>query len=84
MFRFIHAADLHLDSPLRGLPAREGAPVEELRGASRRALDRLVELAISEGVDFLVISGDIYDRDWKDYSTGLFFRSRMAQLRDAG
>lgn len=84
MFRFLHTADLHLDSPLRGLGSREGAPVEELRGASRRALDLLVELAKSEKVDFVIIAGDIYDRDWKDYSTGLFFRSRMARLNEAG
>lgn len=84
MFRFLHAADLHLDSPLRGLSIRPGAPVEELRGASRKALDRLVEIAISESVRFVVLSGDIYDQDWKDYSTGLYFRSRMAKLDAAG
>ena len=82
MFRFIHAADLHLDSPLLGLTLREGAPSEELRGASRRALDNLIELARTEGVDFVVIAGDVYDRDWRDYSTGLFFRSRMAKLQE--
>lgn len=84
MFRFIHTADLHLDSPLRGLASREGAPAEELRGASRRALDQLIDLAKAESVDFVVIAGDIYDRDWKDYSTGLFFRSRMVKLQEAG
>ena len=84
VFRFIHTADLHLDSPLCGLKAREGAPADELRGASRRALDNLIDLAKSEGVDFIVIAGDIYDRDWKDYSTGLFFRLRMTRLQEAG
>lgn len=84
MFRFIHTADLHLDSPLRGLASRDDAPVDELRGASRRALDNLIDLAKTENVDFVIIAGDVYDRDWKDYSTGLFFRSRMVRLRDAG
>jgi len=83
MFRFIHAADLHLDSPLRGLSERQDAPVEELRGASRKALDRLVEVAISENVNFVLLSGDLYDQDWKDYSTGLFFRSKMAKLNES-
>ena len=82
MFRFIHAADLHLDSPLQGLEAHEGAPVDVLRGATRRALENLVILSIDEQVDFLVIAGDIYDGDWKDYSTGLFFRGQMARLKD--
>lgn len=84
MFRFLHAADLHLDSPLRGLAAREDAPVGELLGASRRALDNLIGLATDEAVDFVVIAGDVYDRDWKDYSTGLFFRSQMVRLKEAG
>ena len=37
VFRFIHAADIHLDSPLRGLELYEGAPVQEIRGATRHA-----------------------------------------------
>ena len=49
MFRFIHAADIHLDSPLKGLEQYDGAPVEAIRGATRRALEKLVSLAIAEG-----------------------------------
>ena len=84
MFRFIHAADLHLDSPLQGLELHEGAPVNVLRGATRRAFENLVNLALEEGVDFLLIAGDIYDGDWKDYNTALFFRSQMVRLNDRG
>ena len=84
LFRFIHAADLHLDSPLRGLEAYEGAPLEVLRGATGRAFENLVKLALEEEVDFVVIAGDLYDGDWKDYSTGLFFRSQMARLNAGG
>lgn len=82
-FRFIHAADPHLDSPLKGLEALERAPVELLRGATRKAFGNMVNLAINESVDFVVIAGDVYDGDWKDYSTGLFFRSQMARLNDS-
>lgn len=84
MFRFIHAADPHLDSPLRGLEAHDGAPVQLLRGATRRAFENLVTLAIDEKVDFLLIAGDLYDGDWKDYNTGLFFRSQMVRLNNQG
>lgn len=78
--RFIHAADLHIDSPLRGLSRYEGAPLERLRGATRRALERLVDLAIEEQVDFVLLAGDLYDRDWLDFHTGLFVREQMALL----
>ncbi len=84
MFRFIHAADPHLDSPLQGLETHEGAPVGRLRGATRRAFENLVELAIGESVDCVLIAGDVYDGDWKDYSTGLFFHRQMVRLRERG
>ena len=84
MFRFIHAADIHLDSPLRGLEAHEDAPVAEIRGAGRRAFDNLIDLAIDEDVSFVLLAGDLYDVDWKDYNTGLFFAGRMGRLNKAG
>jgi DNA repair protein SbcD/Mre11 len=84
MFKFLHAADIHLDSPLRGLEQYDGAPVEQIRGATRRALANLVELAIAERVAFVLFAGDLYDGDWKDYNTGLFFAMQMTKLREAG
>ncbi|WP_018182962.1 metallophosphoesterase family protein [Kaistia granuli] len=78
-FRFIHAADIHLDSPLRGL-ARRGELAGVFLEASRRALENLVTAAIDARVDFLVIAGDVYDGDWKDYATGQFFIRQMGRL----
>ncbi|OEU49740.1 MAG: hypothetical protein BA872_08865 [Desulfobacterales bacterium C00003060] len=83
MIKFLHTADIHLDSPLCGLERYDGAPVNELRCATREALRNLVELAISEQVNFLLIAGDLYDGDWKDYNTGLFFAKEMSRLREA-
>lgn len=82
--RFLHAADIHLDSPLRGLDAEEGAPVEVIRGATRRALGNLVDLAIAEDVAFVLIAGDIYDGNWPDYRTGIFFVQQIARLLQGG
>jgi len=84
MVRFIHAADIHLDSPLLGLERYEGAPVDAIRGATRQSLQNLVNLACDEQVDLALIAGDLYDGDWKDYNTGLAFSSQMAKLREAG
>ncbi|MFM9883152.1 MAG: metallophosphoesterase [Burkholderiales bacterium] len=78
--RFLHASDLHIDSPLRGLDRYEGAPVARLRTATRSALERLVDMAIAEHVDFVLFAGDIYDRDWQAFQTGLFFRETMVRL----
>lgn len=84
MFKFIHAADLHLDSPLVGLARYPGAPADQLHAATRDALAALVDLAIKEGVAFVLIAGDLYDGDWRDYNTGLFFSHQMSLLRKAG
>ena len=84
MFKFLHAADIHLDSPLLGLDRYEGAPVDAIRGATRRAFSRLVQLAIHEQVDFVILAGDIYDGDWPDYNTGLFFVKEIRELEKAG
>ena len=80
MFKFIHAADVHLDSPLRGLSRYESAPVESIRNACRRAFENLVEFAITEKVAFVLLAGDFYDGDWKDYSTGIFLSKQMGRL----
>jgi len=84
VLKFLHAADIHLDSPLHGLERYEGAPVEELRSATRRAFDNLIELAIAEDVSFVLLAGDLYDGDWKDYNTGLYFVGQMRKLKEAG
>lgn len=82
--RFLHCADIHLDSPLLGLERYAGAPVEEVRGATRRAFENLVKHALHQRVDFVVVAGDLYDGDWLDFNTGLFFARGMAQLGESG
>lgn len=81
--KILHAADVHLDSPLQNLEAYPDAPVEAFRGATRLALRNLVDLAIDQRVDLVVIAGDLYDGDWDDAHTGLFFVGQAARLREA-
>ena len=82
--KLVHAADLHLDSALHGLQRYESAPVDEIRGATRRAFSHLTTLCLEERVDLLVISGDLFDGDWRDISTGLFFAAQLSKLCEAG
>lgn len=83
-FKFLHAADIHLDSPLRGLARYEGVPAEVVRTATRTALDNLVERAIAEEVAFVILAGDLYDGTWEAFATGLYFCSAMGRLHKAG
>jgi len=81
--RFIHTADIHLDSPLHGLTAYPDAPVELLRSATRDAFSSLIDIAIEERVDFVIIAGDLYDGTWRDHNTGIFFCKEMGRLKRA-
>ncbi len=83
-FRFLHAADAHLDRPLRGLSGQEDESAMRIRGATREALENLISLAIDEEVSFTIIAGELYDGDWMDYRTGLFFVKQMGRLWEAG
>lgn len=83
-FDFIHAADIHLDSPMRGLARYDGAPIEHLENCTREAFINLIDYAIDAQVRFIVIAGDLYDGDWRDFNTGLFFVREMGRLREAG
>ena len=82
--KFIHAADIHLDSPLTGLSSYGDAPVEMLRNATRDAFTNLVTEAIEQQADFMVIAGDLYDGTWKDHNTGIYFCGEMGRLKKAG
>ncbi|TPW33016.1 DNA repair exonuclease [Martelella alba] len=79
-FRFIHAADLHLGSPLSGLALKDEALARRFAEASRDAFTGLIDAALAEKVDFLLIAGDIYDGAWKDNRIGLFFNREIARL----
>lgn len=81
---FIHAADIHLDSPLSGLSRVDEEYSRLVRGATRRAFANVVDLAIEEGAALVVIAGDLYDGTWKDQSTGQFAIAQLARLSRAG
>ena len=66
--KFIHTADNHLDSALHGLEYYDGSPVNEIRSATHCAFDNLIEFAIDEEVYFVLLDGDFYDGDLKDYN----------------
>ena len=85
MVRIVHAADLHLDSPLRGLARLGDRGLEhDLRAATRRAFDNLVELCEHESAQLLVLAGDIYDGDWDSHATGEYFVRGLRRLTDSG
>lgn len=80
-FRFVHIADVHLDSPFR---TRDEALRRRLREDLRGAFRRVVELALAEKVDGLLIAGDLFDNDRLAFATETFLVEQMARLGAAG
>ncbi len=82
-FSFIHAADLHIDSPLAALGRKNAEAAAFFAQAGRRAVQDLVDEAISSQAAFLIIAGDVFDGDWPDITTGTFFMRQLVKLEGA-
>ncbi|HEV7255797.1 MAG TPA: DNA repair exonuclease [Mesorhizobium sp.] len=83
-FRFVHTADIHLDSPLRTLALRNPELAELIASATRQALSAIVDLCLNEAVDALFISGDLYDGDQTSMKTARFLAGELRRLHEAG
>jgi DNA repair exonuclease SbcCD nuclease subunit len=80
--RFVHAADLHLDSPFRGIGDASASLKEQLSAATLGALRRVVDHTIESQSDFLVIAGDIYDSKDRNLRALVSFRREMERLAE--
>lgn len=83
-FRFIHTADIHLDSPLRSLALRDASLAGLIGTATRRAFVRIVGLCLDEQVDALLLAGDLYDGDQTSMKTARFLSEQIRRLHEAG
>jgi DNA repair exonuclease SbcCD nuclease subunit len=83
-FRFVHTADIHLDSPLRSLALRDPELAELIGNATRRALEKIVDLCLAEQVDALLLAGDLYDNDQTSMKTARFLATQIRKLHEAG
>ncbi|MFG1315483.1 metallophosphoesterase family protein [Xanthobacter autotrophicus] len=83
-YRFVHTADIHLDSPLRSLALRDSDLAGLIGNATRRAFVRIVDLCLEEQVDGLLIAGDLYDGDQTSMKTARFLAEQLRRLHEAG
>ncbi|MDX1820148.1 MAG: DNA repair exonuclease [Paracoccaceae bacterium] len=83
-YRFVHTADLHLDSPLKSLALRDAALAEVIGNASRAVFTRIIDLCLEEGVDALLIAGDLYDGAQTSMKTARFLTQALRRLDAAG
>jgi DNA repair exonuclease SbcCD nuclease subunit len=83
-FSFVHAADLHLDSPFSGLRSVDEQLAGLLKDATFRAFDNVVELALERKVDFLLVAGDVYDVSERSLRAQLKFADGLKKLAKEG
>jgi len=83
-FRFIHTADLHLDSPLKSLARRDEALADHVANATRTALSRTIDLCLEQQVNALLLAGDIYDSHHPSVASVGFFIREINRLKHAG
>ena len=82
--KFVHAADIHLDSPLRELSRQDVRQVERMQRASRDAFERLIDLCIEQEAAFLLLAGDLYDHDCPNMQIAVFLRNQLKRLDHRG
>ncbi|MGE7761151.1 metallophosphoesterase family protein [Peribacillus sp. NPDC097895] len=78
--KFIHAADLHLDTPFSGLKDLPLSILKELRESPFKAFQKIINEAIYHRVDFIVLSGDLFDGENRSLRTQVRFRTEMEKL----
>lgn len=83
-FKFIHTADLHLDSPFKGIRDIAGQFSTEIISSTFRAFDQVLEYCLELEVDFLLIAGDIFDKENRNVRAEIYFARGMERLRQAG
>jgi len=83
-FSFVHCADLHLDSPFEGIHAAAPPIAAVLREATFTAFDRIIDLAIVEAVDFIIVAGDVHDAENRSLRAQLRFRDALRKAGEAG
>lgn len=83
-FSFIHTADLHLDSPFKGISELDEKISSELTEATFKTFNKIVDLGIEKQVDFLLIVGDVYDGADRNPRAQLRFRKSLKRLSEAG
>ena len=81
--KFIHCADLHLDSPFQGLASREPSLADRFKHSTNDAFVKIIDICLSENVDFLTIGGDTFDGVDRSLRAQILLRDQFERLQKA-
>jgi DNA repair exonuclease SbcCD nuclease subunit len=84
MVKFLHTADLHLDTPFSGLCRRAPVKAEKMKHANLRVLDTITDVAVAEAVDFVVMAGDVFNAQEKSLAAKWTLLKNLKRLAKHG
>ncbi|MFP4370866.1 MAG: exonuclease SbcCD subunit D [Halanaerobium sp.] len=82
--KFIHSADIHLGKELSFENSKDDQLQQILKNATNIAFKNLVKLAVNEKVDFIIVAGDLYDREARSIKSSRFFLEQCRYLNEKG
>lgn len=82
--KFIHCADLHLDSPFKSRNKMPNNIFEALKESTYKSVSRMVDTAIEETVDFVIIAGDLFDKANRTLKSEIFLKKEFERLKNNG
>ncbi len=83
IIKFIHCADLHLDSPFQGLTTKEPSLADRFKHATNEAFVKIIDLCLAEKADFLTIGGDTFDGADRSLCAQILLRDQFERLHKA-
>lgn len=84
MVKFIHAADLHLDSPFKSRSKMPPNIIEALMDSTYVATKRMFDYAIENKVDFIILAGDVFDMNNRSLKSEIFLKEQFERLEQHG
>lgn len=84
MVKFIHCADLHLDSPFKSRTRMPGGILNALMDSTYKSVERMIDFAIENKVDFIVIAGDVFDQANRTLKSEIFMKRQFERLKENG
>lgn len=82
LITFIHAADLHLDTPFKGLEQTSKKMAAKLQVAPYESFTKIIDLALEKAVDFVVLSGDLYNTQRVNIKSQSKFIAELDRLNE--
>lgn len=80
--KFLHIADVHLDSPFLGLSFLPSELFCQIKNAIQLSFEKAVNFAIDNDVDLVLLAGDTFDSIHPTPQSKIFFANQIKRLVD--